>query len=62
MILPFPARLCKLDLILSWAAVAHLNFRAGQPFRSQFALYLPLLTGLAGATRLMRSGFMLHIG
>ena len=30
-------------------------------FRSQFVLYLALWTGLAGATRLTRSDFMLHI-
>ena len=35
---------------------------SGQPFRSQFVLCLALWTGLAGATRLTRSDFMLHIG
>ena len=34
----------------------------GQPFRSQFVLYLPLWTGLACATRLTRSDVMLYIG
>ena len=34
----------------------------GQTFRSQFVLYLTLWTGLAGATRLTQSGFMLYIG
>ena len=34
----------------------------GQPFRSQFVLYLALWTGLTGATRLTRSDFMLHLG
>ena len=34
----------------------------GQPFRSLFVLYLDLWTGLADATRLMRSDFMLQIG
>ena len=29
--------------------------KPGQPFRSQFVLYLALCTGLAGATRLTRS-------
>ena len=47
---------------VSWAFVVHMNFRAGSPFRSQFVLYLALWTGLAGATRLTRSDFMLHIG
>ena len=36
--------------------------KLGQPFRSQFVLYLGLWTGLAGATRLTRSDFKLHIG
>ena len=36
--------------------------KPGQPFRSQFVLYLALWTGLAGETRLTRSDFMLHIG
>ena len=34
----------------------------GQPFRSQFALYLALWTGLAGATRLTRLDVMLGRG
>ena len=46
----------------AWASVVNLNFRSpGQPFRSQFVLYLALWTGLACATRLSRSTFMLHI-
>ena len=45
----------------TWAAVVHLNFRAGSTFPS-FVFYLALWTGLAGATRLTRSDFMLHIG
>ena len=40
------------------AAVVHLNFR---PFRFKFVLYKALWTELAGATRLTRSDFMLHI-
>ena len=34
----------------------------GQPFQSQFLLYLALWTGLAGAKRFSRSDFMLHKG
>ena len=34
----------------------------GQPFQSQFVLYLALWAGLVFATRLTRSDFMLHIG
>ena len=47
---------------LASAAVVQLNFRAGSTFPSQFVLYLALWTGLAGATRLTRSDFMLQKG
>jgi len=46
----------------SQAAAVHLNFRAGSTFPVPVVLYLALWTGLAGATRLTRSDFMLHIG
>ena len=34
----------------------------GQPFRSQFVLYLALWAGLAGATELTPSEFITHLG
>ena len=43
------------------AAVVHLISEPGQPFPSQFVLYLAVITGLAGATRLRRSDFVLYI-
>jgi len=44
------------------AAVVHLNFRAGPTFPVPVCTVPSLWTGLAGATRLMRSDFMFHIG
>ena len=64
-ILFFKTRLSILNIFLcihSRAAVVHLNFRAGSTFPVQFVLHLALWTGLAGATRLTRSDFMLHKG
>ena len=37
-------------------------FEPGQPFRSQFFMYLAPWTGLTSATRLTRSDLMLHKG
>ena len=42
---------------MSWAAVVHLNLRAGSTFPGPGHSI-----GLAGAPRLTRSDFMLHIG
>ena len=42
------------------AAVVHFS-EPGQPFWSQFVLYLAVWTGLAGATRLTRSDFRLNL-
>ena len=45
------------------AVTVHLNFRAGSTFPAGPSLHCTysLWTGLAGATRLTRSDFMLHI-
>ena len=52
----------EMTVICTRAAVVHLNFQAGSTFPVPVYTYLALWTGLAGATRLTRSDFMLYIG